>query len=80
MSEITYTVPAMSCGHCKQAVSSELAEVAGVESIDVAWGAETRFGLRRWAGDAAVASASPPAGGRHCLYRCCTPLSVGCWS
>ena len=35
MSEITYTVPDMSCGHCKQAVSSELAQVAGVESVDV---------------------------------------------
>ena len=35
MSEITYTVPGMSCGHCKQAVSSELSEVAGVQSVDV---------------------------------------------
>ena len=35
MTEITYTVPDMSCGHCKQAVSSELAGVAGVETIDV---------------------------------------------
>jgi copper chaperone len=35
MTEITYTVPEMSCGHCKQAVSSELAEVAGVDRVDV---------------------------------------------
>ena len=35
MSEITYTVPDMSCGHCKQSVSSELGEVAGVDSVDV---------------------------------------------
>jgi copper chaperone len=35
MTEITYTVPEMSCGHCKTAVSSELQEVAGVESVDV---------------------------------------------
>ncbi len=35
MSEITYTVPDMSCGHCKQAVGSELGEVAGVDSVDV---------------------------------------------
>jgi copper chaperone len=35
MTEITYTVPEMSCGHCKQAVSSELAEIAGVDSVDV---------------------------------------------
>ncbi len=35
MSELTYTVPGMSCGHCKQAVSSELEQVAGVDSVDV---------------------------------------------
>ena len=35
MSEITYTVPDMSCGHCKQAVSGELSGVAGVETIDI---------------------------------------------
>jgi len=35
MSERTYTVPDMSCGHCEQAVSSELREVAGVDAVDV---------------------------------------------
>ena len=35
MSEITYTVPGMSCEHCKHAVTSELSSVAGVESVDV---------------------------------------------
>jgi copper chaperone CopZ len=35
MSEITYTVPDMSCGHCKQSVSSALGEVAGVDRVDV---------------------------------------------
>jgi copper chaperone len=35
MTEITYTVPAMSCGHCKQAVSAELAAVASVDTVDV---------------------------------------------
>ena len=35
MSELTYTVPDMSCGHCKQAVSSELSHVTGVDSVDV---------------------------------------------
>jgi copper chaperone len=35
MTEITYTVPNMSCGHCKQAVSAELSHVAGVDSVDV---------------------------------------------
>jgi copper chaperone len=35
MNEITYTVPGMSCEHCKQAVASELGEVAGVEEVAV---------------------------------------------
>jgi len=35
MREITYSVPDMSCGHCKTAVSSEIQEVPGVESVDV---------------------------------------------
>jgi copper chaperone CopZ len=30
-----YTVPGMSCGHCKAAVAEELAAVPGVESVDV---------------------------------------------
>ena len=35
MSEVSYRVPDMSCGHCKQAVSQELLAVEGVESVDV---------------------------------------------
>jgi len=35
MSEVTYRVPEMSCGHCKQAVSQELLAVDGVESVEV---------------------------------------------
>lgn len=31
----TYTVPSMTCGHCKASVSKELAAVAGVDSVDV---------------------------------------------
>jgi copper chaperone len=34
MSEITYSVPDMSCGHCEHAVSSELEQVPGVESVE----------------------------------------------
>ena len=30
-----YTVPGMTCGHCKEAVSREDAAVAGVVSVDV---------------------------------------------
>ncbi len=36
MSEtITYTVPGMSCGHCKASVTEELSDVAGVDAVDV---------------------------------------------
>jgi copper chaperone len=35
MTEITYTVRDMSCGHCEQAVSSELSAVDGVDAVDV---------------------------------------------
>ena len=36
MSEtITYTVPAMHCGHCKAAVTEELEAVEGVEDVVV---------------------------------------------
>ena len=36
MSEtITYTVPAMHCGHCKTSVSEEVSAVDGVEAVDV---------------------------------------------
>jgi copper chaperone len=34
--EKTYTVPGMSCQHCVLAVSEEVGQVAGVESVDVA--------------------------------------------
>jgi copper chaperone len=35
MSEITYTVPGMHCGHCERAVREEVSAVAGVESVEV---------------------------------------------
>ena len=35
MSEILLTVPAMSCDHCVRAISSEVADVPGVETVDV---------------------------------------------
>lgn len=35
MTEITYTVPAMHCGHCEKAVGDELEQVGGVLSVDV---------------------------------------------
>jgi copper chaperone len=33
--ELTYTVPAMHCGHCERAVKEEVGSVAGVATVDV---------------------------------------------
>jgi copper chaperone CopZ len=32
---LTYSVPAMHCGHCERAVREEVSAVAGVSSVDV---------------------------------------------
>lgn len=32
---VTYSVPDMSCGHCRAAITDEVTAVAGVESVDV---------------------------------------------
>jgi copper chaperone CopZ len=32
---VTYTVPGMTCDHCKKAVSTELSSVSGVTEVDV---------------------------------------------
>ena len=31
----TYSVPDISCNHCKHAIESEVSQVQGVESVDV---------------------------------------------
>ncbi len=31
----TYTVPGMSCGHCRTAIVAALSEVPGVDEVDV---------------------------------------------
>ncbi|GAA0963312.1 heavy-metal-associated domain-containing protein [Actinocorallia libanotica] len=35
MSERTYTVQGMTCGHCKASVTEEVGEVSGVTGVDV---------------------------------------------
>ena len=32
---LTYSVPGVSCGHCRAAIAEEVSQVAGVESVDV---------------------------------------------
>jgi copper chaperone CopZ len=62
VSELTYTVPAMHCGHCTAAVAEEVGAVAGVESVDV--DLETKLVVVRGDGldDAAIRVAIAEAG------------------
>ena len=32
---ITYSVPGISCGHCRAAITAEVTAVSGVDSVDV---------------------------------------------
>lgn len=33
MTTVTYTIPAISCGHCVHTIQTEVAELAGVSSV-----------------------------------------------
>ena len=33
MTTVTYTVPAISCGHCTHTIDNEVGELAGVQSV-----------------------------------------------
>ena len=35
MSDTTYTVPGISCGHCKSAIETEVGALDGIESVVV---------------------------------------------
>ena len=41
MPTLTYSVPDISCGHCRDAITSEVSAVGGVESVDVDLKAKT---------------------------------------
>jgi copper chaperone len=62
MSEISYSVPGMSCSHCEHAVSSELREVPGVESVDVDLAAKLVVVRGEGLDDAALRAAIEEAG------------------
>ena len=36
MTTVTYTVPAISCGHCTHTIESEVGELKGVQSVKAA--------------------------------------------
>ena len=35
MEQVTYSVPGVSCEHCRTAIATEVERVSGVESVDV---------------------------------------------
>jgi copper chaperone len=35
MSTIIFSVPGMTCGHCKEAVTTELSKISGVTDVEV---------------------------------------------
>jgi copper chaperone CopZ len=39
--DTTYSVPGISCGHCRSAITSEVTKVAGVSVVDVDLDAKT---------------------------------------
>ena len=59
---ITYSVPGMSCDHCKHAVSTELGAVAGVTGVDVDLGTKLVKVTGDGLDDAALRAAIEEAG------------------
>lgn len=62
MTQLTYSVPAMHCGNCAAAVEREVAQVAGVETVEASL--ETKLVLVRGENvdDGAVRAAIEEAG------------------
>jgi copper chaperone len=60
--QTTYSVPGVSCGHCRVAIGSEVGKVAGVTGIDVDLGAKCVIVTGTGFDDAAVREAIDEAG------------------
>ncbi len=60
--ELVYSVPGVSCGHCRAAITEEVAPLAGVQSVEV--DLDARRVAVRGAGldDAAIRAAIEEAG------------------
>lgn len=56
-----YSVPDISCDHCKQAIEGEVSKVVGVSSVEVTVATRTVL-VEGWADDADVRSAIDQAG------------------
>ena len=60
--QLTYTVPGMSCGHCRTSITAEVEKVPGVASIDVDLDAKRVTVAGEQLDDAAVRAAIDEAG------------------
>jgi copper chaperone CopZ len=58
----TYSVPGISCGHCRAAITAEVTRVAGVSAVDVDLDAKTVTVNGVGFNDAAVRDAIDEAG------------------
>ncbi len=60
--QTTYSVPGMSCGHCRIAITGEVSQVAGVSAVDVDIAAKRVTVTGAGFADAAVRDAIDDAG------------------
>lgn len=60
--QLTYTVPGMSCGHCRSAITAEVEQVDGVASVDVDLDAKTVTVAGADLDEAAIVAAIDEAG------------------
>jgi copper chaperone CopZ len=60
--QLSYTVPAMSCDHCRAAITAEVEKVTGVASVDVDLEAKRVTVAGEQLDDAAVRAAIDEAG------------------
>ena len=58
----TYSVPGISCGHCRAAITGEVGQVAGVSAVDVDLDLQARHRHRRRLDDGAIRDAIDDAG------------------
>jgi copper chaperone len=62
MQTLTYSVPGISCGHCRTAITAEVSDVAGVSAVDVDLAGKVVTVTGAGVDDAAVRDAIDEAG------------------
>ena len=60
--QLSYSVPGMSCGHCRAAITTEVEKVEGVATVDVDLGTKRVRVVGIGVDDAAVRAAIDEAG------------------